>query len=302
MDTWLDLHMHSHYSMDGEFEPGRLMELCAEAGLKAVALADHNAVAGIAAARCRAHELGLRYLSALEIDCLYAGRTFHLLGYGINETDPVFIRLEQDFHQKQRAAGHELMRKIKAQGFQFEEAQVMEHAVHGEVVAEQIAEVLLADARNAADERLQVYRAGGSRSDNSLVNFFWDYCADGKPCCVPIDFPLFTDMAAVIKNSGGVAVLAHPGINIGSDRKLAEGLIAAGIDGIEAFSNYHEDSVCRFYQALAEAHGLIVTAGSDFHGKCKPSIHHGELPHPYPQETCERLNQLIRERGGHILA
>lgn len=42
MDTWLDLHMHSHYSMDGEFEPGRLMELCAEAGLKAVALADHK--------------------------------------------------------------------------------------------------------------------------------------------------------------------------------------------------------------------------------------------------------------------
>ena len=53
MENWLDLHMHSCYSGDGEYEPGRLMELCAEAGLKTVALADHISVQGIAAARTR---------------------------------------------------------------------------------------------------------------------------------------------------------------------------------------------------------------------------------------------------------
>lgn len=302
MENWLDLHMHSCYSGDGEYEPGRLMELCAEAGLKTVALADHNSVQGIAAAHKRAHELGLTYLNAVEIDCRYAGRTFHLLAYGIREDDAFFMKLEKEFHKQQLAAGEQLMQLVKAQGFHFCEQAARKLAGNGGVEAEQIAEVMLADSRNDSDERLQCYRPGGSRSDNPLVNFFWDFCADGKPCNVPMEFPSFADMVDQIHRSGGAAVLAHPGANIGQDKLMADGLIRTGIDGIEAFSNYHDAATRQFYQTLAEKHGLIVTAGSDFHGKCKPSIHHGELPHPYPQETCERLNQLICERGGQMLA
>ena len=190
------------------------------------------------------------------------------------------------------------MRLVKAQGLHFDEQQVLELAFDGEVAAENIAEVMLADPQNDADERLQCYRPGGSRSDNPLVNFFWDYCADGKPCCVPIDYPPFADMVQQIHTSGGAAVLAHPGANIGQDQLVADGLIRTGIDGIEAFSNYHDEATRTFYRELAEAHDLIVTAGSDFHGKCKPAIHYGELGHPYPQESCERLNVRIKANGG----
>lgn len=301
MENWLDLHMHSCYSGDGEFAPAVLMDMCKKSGLRAVALADHNSVRGIAEARMRAQAIGLKYLSALEIDCTHNDKTFHLLGYGIDENDPVFLQLETDFHAKMKTAGRKLMELVKQQGFFFDEERVLDIAFEGEVAAEHIAEVMFADTRNDDDPRFDVYREGGSRSDNPLVNFFWDYCADGKPCNVPVEYPAFDDMVKAIQQSGGVAVLAHPGANIGRDKAFAESLIKTGIDGIEAYSNYHDEETRVFYRKLAESHKLIVTAGSDFHGKCKPSIHYGELSFPYPDKTVESLNALIEARGGKIL-
>jgi hypothetical protein len=72
-----------------------------------------------------------------------------------------------------------------------------------------------------------------------------------------------------------VPVLAHPGINVREDGQLLEGIFAAGVQGLEVFSSYHRPAQIEYYKQAALAHGRLLTCGSDFHGKTKPSIQLG---------------------------
>ena len=82
--SYIDLHMHSLYSDDGEFTPGQLVEMCHEAGVKIMAIADHNWVKAIDEAKKKAEELKIKYIPAIEIDCTYKEINLHVLGYGID--------------------------------------------------------------------------------------------------------------------------------------------------------------------------------------------------------------------------
>jgi predicted metal-dependent phosphoesterase TrpH len=300
MEKWLDLHMHSAYSNDGDFSPAEMMRKCAAAGLKVVALADHNSVRGVSEARETALRLGMKFFSALEIDCTHGGHNFHLLGYGINERAAVFAEIEQKVHREEVAASEKLIELVQKMGIFVDVGAVRKKAVNGVVVAEIIAEVALADSQNSENLLLLPFRAGGERSDNPYVNFYWDLCSQGKPAYVPMHYIELTAAVAAIKENGGAAVLAHPGANIGQNGEITKSIINAGIDGIEAFSNYHDEETKRFYEVICQEHNLITTSGSDFHGKSKPAIHLGKLENPAPQEVYERLTAIIRERGGRI--
>ena len=76
MKHQIDLHIHSKYSDDGEYEPEELVEMCHQKGIKVMAIADHNQVKAIKAARKKAEEYGIRYISAIEIDCTYKDINF----------------------------------------------------------------------------------------------------------------------------------------------------------------------------------------------------------------------------------
>ena len=82
--SYIDLHIHSLYSDDGEFTPTQLVEMCYEAGVKIMAIADHNWVKAIDEAKKKAGELKMEYIPAIEIDCTYRGINLHVLGYGID--------------------------------------------------------------------------------------------------------------------------------------------------------------------------------------------------------------------------
>mgnify|MGYP000066403328 CR=1 FL=1 len=94
--SYIDLHMHSLYSDDGEFTPTQLVEMCHEAGVKIMAIADHNWVKAIYEAKKKAEELKIKYIPAIEIDCTYKGINLHVLGYGIDYTNPAFNQLGED--------------------------------------------------------------------------------------------------------------------------------------------------------------------------------------------------------------
>lgn len=76
METWLDLHMHTKYSMDGQFEPADLMRQCADAGVTTVAVTDHDSARAIPEARQEAARLGLNLVPGIEISCQYKGKEF----------------------------------------------------------------------------------------------------------------------------------------------------------------------------------------------------------------------------------
>lgn len=295
MVNQLDLHMHSNISNDGEYTPSQLMQLCKQHGLKTVALADHNSVRGVGEAQKSADELGMEFIRAIELDCQFEGVNLHLLGYGIDPTVPEFEKNEMDILKKEQDASSKLIHLVQDLGIHLEIEKVLDLAMEGVVTGEMIAEVALEDKRNQNNPLLGPYRKNGKRSDNPYVNFYWDFCSQGKPAYVPIQFLGLNEAIQLIRKARGIAVLAHPGINIGQDQKILESIVSCGIDGMEVYSSYHDENMVAFYNKQAEKFHLLKTIGSDFHGKTKPAIRLGSMSYHEEIDIYQQFKKKLHE-------
>ena len=107
----IDLHMHSKYSNDGEFEPHTLMDLCSKVPLDLVSLTDHNSAKGNVEAAKRAKELNMLFIPGIEINCQTKKRTeIHMLGYGIDPLDSAFEKIEKEVIEREYEALNNLGR------------------------------------------------------------------------------------------------------------------------------------------------------------------------------------------------
>ena len=272
----IDLHIHSCYSEDGEYAPSTLVQMCIDAGLKAMAIADHNCVKGVKEAIEKASTARIFCFSAIEIDCTFQNTNFHVLGYDIDLGSPDFETIEQNVRKQSVHSSKERLRLVNQMGFDLTDSEMGAVTAGGywseHWTGEAFAEALLKNDNYLENALLKPYREGGSRSDNPYVNFYWDYCSQGKPCYVPMTFPDMRDVIGMIHRNGGKAVLAHPGINLKENFNRIDQLIPLGFDGIEAYSSYHSPETARWFLKKAEQFDLFVTRGSDFHGKTKPMI------------------------------
>lgn len=271
----LDLHMHSCISNDGEYEPEQLMELCRDAGLKTVAVADHNSTRAIGRAFAKAAGAGMELIPAIELDCSIEGTNLHVLGYGIHPDYPEFAKIEKELLKQEQESSEERLKLVEERGLIVDRQQAYALAHDGVVTGEVIAETALQNPKN--HELLRDYLPGGNRSDNPYVNFYWDWCSQGKHAYVPVEFISLEKSVEVITKSGGIPILAHPGNNTKEKEELLQEIFRTGVRGMEVFSSYHTKEQRDFYLAWALKHHLLITAGSDFHGKTKPSIHLGEM-------------------------
>lgn len=275
--SWLDLHMHSNISNDGEFSPQKLMELCSENSIKVAALADHNSARGIKIAKIHADKLGIKLIPAIELDCTFKDVDLHVLGYGINPDYTAFEIVEKNVEDQEIGTSKKRMELIKNMGISIDYGEVMKLSPNGAVTGEMIAEVALKDDNNKDNVLMEPFYPGGNRSDNPYVNFYWDFCAKGKEAYVPMEFMSLSDAIQLIRDAGGIPVLAHPGNNVKENEGLLKDIILSGIVGIEVYSSYHSPEQIEFYSKQAEKYNLIKTLGSDFHGKTKPSINLGDV-------------------------
>ena len=294
----IDLHMHSHFSDDGEFSPGELVRQCAARGITIMAISDHNCARANAEGAAAAAKAGITYLPSIEIDCTFEDVNFHVLGYGIDAGADAFVQIERNIEAQGEAASRIMLDATRRLGFDITEADLQQLAAgmfHQSVwTGEMFAEVLLGKPAYQDHPLLIPYRPGGARADNPFVNFYWDYYAQGKPCYAPIAFPSLADTVSIIHQTGGKAVLAHPGVNLKGHGELLEPLLRTGLDGVEAFSSYHTPEQSGFYYDKARAAGLFVTCGSDYHGKTKPSIQLGGHGCPLSdEEMAEQLKSLL---------
>lgn len=292
--SYIDLHMHSMYSDDGEYTPTQLVDMCHEAGVKIMAIADHNWVKANEEAKKHADELGMAYIPAIEIDCTYKGVNLHVLGYGIDNQE-VFNQLGEDIEKQEIACSMKKLELTNALGFDLKKEQLDALSTNGVYTGEMFGEALLNDSRYEDHELLKPYRQGGERSDNPYVNFYWDYYAQGKPCYTEIHFPTLEETIQLIHQHGGVALLAHPGNNLKGQFELFDEMVALGLDGVECFSSYHTSETNEYFYNKAKELNVLYTCGSDFHGKTKPSIHLGENGCLNPQEIedCLKAHHLI---------
>lgn len=292
--SYIDFHMHSMYSDDGEYTPTQLVDMCHEAGVKIMAIADHNWVKANEEAKKHADELGMTYIPAIEIDCTYKGVNLHVLGYGIDNQE-VFNQLGEDIEKQEIACSMKKLELTNALGFDLKKEQLDALSTNGVYTGEMFGEALLNDSRYDDHELLKPYRQGGERSDNPYVNFYWDYYAQGKPCYTEIHFPTLEETIQLIHQHGGVALLAHPGNNLKGQFELFDEMVALGLDGVECFSSYHTSETNEYFYNKAKELNVLYTCGSDFHGKTKPSIYLGENGCLNPQEIedCLKAHHLI---------
>lgn len=297
MKNYIDLHMHSKYSDDGEYTPSQLVEMCHDKGIHIMAIADHNSVKAIDEAKGKADVLGMQYIPAVEIDCTYEGINLHVVGYGIDYKHEDFVKLEDNVLNQELACSMKKLELTNKLGFKVTQEDLDQLSSNGVYTGEMFGEVLLNKEEYKDHELLKPYRFGGERSDNPYVNFYWDYYAQGKPCYTEIVYPSLKETIDLIHRHGGKAVLAHPGNNLKGKFEVFDEMMKLGFDGVEAFSNYHTSETVDYFYDKGKEYGIMTTCGSDFHGKTKPAIELGECRCPYDEEFIEEAlknAQLIK--------
>jgi predicted metal-dependent phosphoesterase TrpH len=270
-----DLHLHTHYSNDGELPVDALLTMCRDYQLHAVSITDHNSTAGIGEALVLMAGTGLTVVPGIEIDCEYRGIDLHLLGYRVNWQSKDFQELDLSIHHKLLEAFPRMVDNLRQAGIGVDADEVLARAGKQPPSPELIAEVLLSNPAYYGNSLLKSYMPGGSRSDMPYINFVRDFFIQGKPAYVKIDYMSFRDAVSLIRKHNGIPVIAHPGANLQNREVVIQDLLDEGAEGLEAFSNYHDPGQITYFAEMAIHKKVLLTCGSDFHGKNKPLIKPG---------------------------
>ncbi len=272
-----DLHIHSRYSDDGELGIPAIMELCREQGIGLFSITDHNRVKGAreADSLCRPVQ-DLNFTAGIEIDCNYQGTDLHLLGYRIDLKGEDFDTLETAVRRKYLDAVPQMIRNLELLGIYVDQEELMKKSGGEPPTGELFAELLLESQEQHSNPRLEPYLPGGARSDMPLVNFYLDFFAQGKPAYVKIEHLDFKEAVALVRDNGGVPIVAHPGLNLKGREAVVHELMNLGAAGVEVFNNYHLEKQMVYFAGEITARGAVMTCGSDFHGHTKPRIQIGQ--------------------------
>jgi predicted metal-dependent phosphoesterase TrpH len=273
----VDLHTHSTAS-DGNLSPAALIREAARLKLSAIALTDHDSIKGLVYARNEAERRGLRFIPGIEIEINYSGRgQFHLLGLGISRPSPAFIAAVEKLSRLRGERNREILDRMRELGIEagMEELEALargpggEGPDSGEETGEQRGEGPVPSVGRPHFAALLIKR--GIVKDQELA--FTRYLGPGKPLYVPKPGLDFEQAQALIRESGGLPILAHPlSLYLSWSRLplfLGE-LKDQGLAGIEAWHPAAKVRECYRLEELARKLGLYVSAGSDFHGEARP--------------------------------
>lgn len=240
-----DLHMHSTCS-DGKFSPTELVHRAKNFGFSCIAITDHDTMEGVEEATAEGLSLGVEVIPAVEVTASYNDRECHVLCYGIDQRNPAWKTMLQAQQRLRQSRADRILEKLGEMGVYLEMEDVQ--SVDADVVTRpHIAKALVKSGH-------------ATHSKDAFDRFI----GNTAPAYVPLDHISVADLVKTAHGAGGVAVLAHPG-SLYTSQQLLE-LIGHGIDGFEYLHPSHSYALQTKYRSLAEELGLIVTAGSDFHG------------------------------------
>jgi len=228
------------------------MKLASIRGLSVVSLTDHDTVAGLGEAGDAAHNLGMTFVSGVELDAACRRGTMHILGYGFDPSAES-IRVHLAAAQSARWRRNErIFERLRAMGIEIDEQRLMEQRGRMALGRPHIAAALV---------------RGGHAKD--YASAFRDYLGEGGKAYAPGVEMTAGACISAIRNAGGVAVLAHPvTLRCESDLEL-ETLVARleseGLGGIEIWHPGQNEIWRRRLTRLAKRFDLVATGGSDTH-------------------------------------
>ena len=272
----VDLHIHTNAS-DGCWSLQRVVEGVQSQGIGLFAIADHDTVAGIAAAEELAREAGVAFLPGVEVSTRLDGCVFHVLAYGFEQTNQALV------------------------------ASLRENQARGNRASEHVLTCLIDMGYPIDLDEYAAYSYDRARGGWKVLNFLIDrgFCADFGEYVnelmvdVPSDTAEFIGPAAAItavRDAGGVPILAHPGASLrcaGLNEKTLQPFLDRGIAGLECYSSYHDEATTRFCLDWCVQHDLLTSGGSDYHG----GFVGRELGVPMVEVADLRLGELLERLG-----
>ncbi len=246
-----DLHLHSTAS-DGTYTPAQLVELARRSGLAAIALTDHDTLAGLPAARRAAAGTSLEVIAGVEITAERHGRELHLLGYFLDPDDPPLLDALARICRGRAERFHGMVERIRAAG------------VSVQIEGEDLSPRALG-RRHLAELLVAQGKAG------SVREAFQRWLKDGGKAAVAKPRLPVAEAIALVRQAGGVAAWAHPPYDGGTFATLTE-LAALGLGAVEAEYPDTPRSKREALRRFAGELGLAVSGGSDCHGPGKRTV------------------------------
>ncbi len=268
----VDLHSHSTMS-DGSYSPTELARAFHAYGVKIAALTDHDTVGGVIEFIETCGLLGIHGINGIEFSTVYKGQEVHLLGYGLNLTDPKCVGFLTSHAEYLRDRCRETLGKLKRYGIDIPIDEVYRHSSGNPPMPPHILRVL-------ADQGIMDDLA-------AAVNFFHEYLAFGGKAWVDHATPLEAPLNMLLE-TGAVAIVAHPSRL--QESGWLDDILDMGAHGLELYYPDHVGQVFDELQSVALKRGCLVTGGCDYHGAF---AHRQICEVPVPLEVGVKLLEAV---------
>jgi predicted metal-dependent phosphoesterase TrpH len=279
MQKVADLHVHTNIS-DSTFSPEKVVRYAKMQGLDAIAITDHDTCAAIAPAIMAAKGVDIEIIPGVELTAEMGDDEIHVLGYFIDWQDDLFTKKLKELCRVRKERAKEILKRLNEQGI--------------DLKYEDLEEIAGPDSSSLG--RLHIANLLYKKGKVACVKeAFTKYIGNNSPAYVK-KFKLSPkDAVDIIKDAGGVSVLAHPKTINTETRPLKDILkilVNEGIQGIEVYHSDNNDRESSEFKKLAGEYGLLITGGSDCHGLGKKDVLLGKVKVPY--ELVEKLKSASR--------
>lgn len=242
-----DLHIHTTAS-DGQSSPRAILALADRMKLACIAITDHDTLEGYLEARELEGDYEVELIPGIEITGGWEGRECHLLAYAFDPGHEAVRRLCRRHKRARLERGKWIIEQLAGEGIELDIEEVKVEANWGNIGRPHIASLLVKKGYVAS-------------SREAFIRYLGDHALGP----IESDYFEFDEAVRMVKEAGGVAVLAHPGrLYTASERRA---LAEAGLDGIEVIHPSHDWETQKELEAFATRQDLLVTGGSDFHGE-----------------------------------
>ncbi len=251
----VDLHIHSVWS-DGTDTPYDIVMKAKSSGISTISVTDHDTTAGVAEAIMAGEQHGVMVIPGIEWSVVHEGFSFHMLGYFFDSQDPDLVEALAGIQDARIQRNENILKKLAVLGITISPEELASFSEKGQIGRPHIALALMKRGIVA-----------------TIDQAFRKYLGRGCVAHVPRKPFAATQAIALVREAGGVAVLAHPGSTDPSLRRiprLLEALAPVGLGGIEVYYPSHTKAMRRKLHEMARYYHLAVSGGSDYHGNNRP--------------------------------
>jgi 3',5'-nucleoside bisphosphate phosphatase len=262
--TNADLHCHSVVS-DGTLTPEALAQRAQANGVELWALTDHDELGGQDRAMAAAHEVGMRYLTGVEISVTFLGITVHIVGLGMDHNHPALLTGLRATRGGREQRARDMSDDLARVGIKGVYEGALKYVGNPELISR-------------SHFARYLVEIGVSKDTNDV---FRKYITEGKPGFVPHRWAKLADAVSWITQAGGVAVIAHPGrykLTPNEEFALFTEFKSHGGQGVEVMTGAHNQADYVKYAGYCQEFGLAASRGSDFHSPEESHTDLGKLP------------------------